>query len=138
MSVRTYNLFISHSWNYGKHYDNLIALLKRRGYFKFKDYSVPRDDPIHNAGTAAQLRAAIKGQMQPCNVVLIMAGVYANHSKWIKEEISLAKRGFSRPKPIIAIRPRGNKRMSAVVGGAANKTVRWNTESIVKAIRELR
>ena len=98
MSVRTYNLFVSHSWNYGKHYDNLIALLKRRGYFKFKDYSVPRDDPIHNAGTATQLRSAITRKMQPCTVVLIVAGVYATYSKWIKEEIDLAEKGFS---PII-------------------------------------
>ena len=137
MSVRTFNLFISHSWSYGNHYDNLIALLRKRKYFKFKDYSVPRDDPIHNAGTVAQLRAAIKRQMQPCSVVLIVAGVYASHSKWINEEIDLAKGGYSAPKPIIAIKPYANERISKAVRDAADKIVNWNTESIVGAIREL-
>lgn len=135
MSVKTYNLFISHSWNHNRHYDNLIALLRRRGYFEFNNYSVPRDDPIHNAGTAAQLRAAIKRQMKPCHVVLIMAGVYASYSRWIQEEIYLAKDGFGNPKPVIAIRPRGNMRISRVVVDAADKVVGWNTESIVNAIR---
>ena len=136
MSVRTFNLFISHSWSYGNDYENLIALLRKRSFFDFRDYSVPRDNPIHNAHTMTQLREAIRRQMQPCSVVLIMAGVYATYSKWINKEINLAKNGFSAPKPIIAIRPRGNERISTVVQEAANKIVGWNTESVVDAIRE--
>ena len=137
MSVRTFNLFISHSWSYGDSYDNLIALLKKRPYFKFKDYSVPRDDPIHNAGTIKELREAIQRQMKPCSVVLFIAGVYATYSKWINEEIDLAQHGFSNPKSILAIEPRGSERTSQVVKDAADEIVRWNTESIVGAIRRL-
>lgn len=137
MSVRLFNLFISHSWSYGSHYDNLISLLRQRPYFRFKDYSVPRDDPIHNAGTVAQLREAIRRQMQPCSVVLVVAGVYATYSKWINEEIALAKNGFGSSKPILAIRPRGKVRNSATVQKAADEIVYWNTESIVAAIRKL-
>lgn len=132
MSVRTLNIFISHSWSYGGSYDKLFALLRNRSYFRFKDYSVPRHDPIHNAGTAAQLREAIHAQMRPCSIVLIIAGVYATHSKWIKEEISLAQKGR---KPILAIKPWGSKKTSQVVKDAADEVVRWNTESIVAAIR---
>ena len=75
-----------------------------------KNYSVPKDDPIHNARTDAQLRAAIRNQMIPCHVVLIMAGVYSTYSKWIGIEIEIAQRGFLTPKPIIAIKPWGNDR----------------------------
>ncbi len=135
--MRTYNLFISHSWSYRDAYDGLISLLRGKPYFRFKDYSVPKDDPIHNAPTVTQLREAIKNQMQPCSVVLIMAGVYATYSKWIHEEIDLAKKGFTSPKSIIAIKPRGSERLSTVVQEAANKIVGWNTDSIVEAIREL-
>ena len=130
--MRTFNLFISHSWSYEDSYDGLIALLKKRPYFRFRDYSVPQNDPIHNAGTDAELREAIQRQMRPCSVVIIIAGVYATYSKWIKKEIDLAEN-----KPIIAVRPRGSRRISRVVRDAADEIVGWNTESIVDAIRKL-
>ena len=135
--MRTHHLFISHSWNYTDAYDRLVDLLRNRSYFSFKNYSVPRDDPIHNAGTDARLREAIRRQMAPCGVVLILAGVYATYSKWIDKEIRLATRGFCRPKPIIAVKPRGNVRTSVTVTQAADRIVGWYTESVVGAIREL-
>ena len=135
--MRTFNLFISHSWAYTDAYDKLINLLRNRENFAFKDYSVPRDDPIHDAENAEELRQAIRDQIAPCSVVLILAGVYSTYSRWIKEEIALARRGFENPKPILAIEPWGSERTSVAVKEAADRTVAWNTESIVKAIREL-
>ena len=44
--MKTYNLFISHSWSYPDAYERFINLLKARPYFAFKDYSVPPDDPF--------------------------------------------------------------------------------------------
>ncbi len=135
--VNTKNLFVSHSWSYGKDYDNLIALLKKRPYFDFKDYSVPKNDPVHNAPTQAALKTAIKNHMQPCHVILIMGGVYSTYSKWINIEIELAESGFNSRKPILAIKPRGNTNISSKVRDAADEIVNWNTESVVDAIRRL-
>ena len=135
--MRTFNLFISHSWNYSNSYDRLIRLLRARRYFSFRDYSVPRNDPVHHAGTDAQLRAAIRRHMSPSSVVIILAGVYATYSKWINIEIDLAQDGFTNAKPILAIRPRGNQRISTTVSEAADEIVGWNTESVVAAIRRL-
>ena len=135
--MQTYNLFISHSWRYGDQYARIYRLLRDRSYFAFRDYSVPQNDPVHNAGNATKLRQAIRNQMAPCHVVLILAGVYATYSKWINIEIDLAKKGFTREKPIIAIRPWGSQRISQPVRDAADRIVGWNTESIVAAIREL-
>ena len=135
--MRTHNLFISHSWAHSDAYEKLVALLERRTYFRFKDYSVPRNDPIHNAGTDSALRTAIRSQMLPCGVVLVLAGVYATYSKWIDIEIKLAKSGFSHPKPIVAIEPWASEKTSRLVKQSADKVVKWNTESIVAAIREV-
>lgn len=135
--MRTHNLFISHSWAYSDSYERLIDLLKTRPYFDFRDYSVPKDDPIHKVGTDKQLYEAIFQKMQPCGVVLILAGIYATDSKWIKKEIKIAKEGFEVAKPIIAIEPWGSERTSQTVKNNADLLVGWNTESIVKAIREL-
>ena len=135
--MRTHNLFISHSWSHSDAYERLVALLSRRTYFRFKNYSVPRNNPINNAKTDDALREAIRTKILPCGVVLVLAGVYATYRKWIDIEIELAKSGFSNPKPILAIEPWGSQRTSSLVKQSASRVVRWNTESIVKAIREL-
>lgn len=134
--MRSYNLFISHSWAYGDAYDKLIGMLNAAPYFSYRDYSVPKDDPIHNAANDQQLREAIKRQMAPCGVVVILAGVYSTYNKWINIEIDLAQRGFTHPKQIIALQPWGAERTSVTVKSAADKIVKWNTSSIVGAIKE--
>ena len=135
--MNTYNLFISHSWSYGDQYDRLVKLLKNRTYFAFNNYSVPIDDPVHTDGTDKELRDAIKHHMQPCQVIIILAGVYATYSKWINVEIDIAEEGFQNPKPILAIEPWGSERTSSVVKDSADEIVGWNTESVVAAIRRL-
>jgi hypothetical protein len=135
--ANTYNIFISHSWAYGDAYDGLVKLLNQRGYFPFRDFSVPKDDPIHNAPDDRALYEAIYNQIRPASVVLIMAGVYATYSRWIQIEIEIAQRGFALPKPIIAVRPWAQTNVSRVVSDAADEMVGWNTESIVSAIRRL-
>lgn len=131
---KQHHLFISHSWTYGDTYNSLIKLLKNKPYFYFSDYSVPKNDPVHTNGTDKELRDAIERQIRPCGVVIILAGVYATYSKWINNEILIAQ-NYS--KPILAIEPWGSEKTSSVVKKAANKIVKWNTDSIVAAIREL-
>lgn len=135
--AKTYNLFISHSWAYSDAYEQLVGLLDNASYFSYRNYSVPKDDPIHNAPNQAELRQAIQNQMNGCHAVLILAGVYSTYSKWINEEIALANRGFSNPKPIVAIQPRGAEKTSQVVKDNADIIVGWNTDSIVSGIREV-
>ena len=135
--MRTHNLFISHSWTYSDTYDRLVNLLDARLYFRYRNYSVPKDDPLHTRGTDKALYTAIKKQIAPSGVILILAGVYATYSKWIDKEIQIAKTEFQTPKPIIAIKPRGSQRTSTKGIEAADAIVGWNTESIVSAIRNL-
>ncbi len=134
--VKTYNIFISHSWSHSNAYEGLISLLDKRSYFEYVDYSIPKDDPVHTPGKDTELYEAILNKMRPCHVVLIMAGVYSTYSKWIKREIQAAKKGFSNTKPIIAVKPWGQTNISSVVAENADVIVGWNTESIVDAIRE--
>ena len=135
--MKTYNLFISHSWTYSDAYERLVNLLKERPYFSYKDCSVSKDDPLHTSGTDKELYAEIKKKIASSSVVLIMAGVYGSYSKWIGKEIKIAKTEFTTVKPIIAIKPWASLNTSVTVKDAADKIVGWNTESIVSAIREL-
>ena len=134
--LKTYDLFISHAWTYDAAYYRLVKMLEDASNFKFRNYSVPSHDPVIDPNTTAgdrKLREMLRAQIRPVNCVLIISGMYAAHRKWIQEEITIAQ---SYPKPIVGIRPWGNKVTPKVVKDAANEMVGWNTSSIVKAIRK--
>lgn len=133
---KQYNIFISHSWAYSDAYDKLTDMLKKSG-LDYKDYSIPKDDPIHTNGTDKELYEAIKAKISPTSVVLILAGVYSSYSKWIDKEIKISQNEFSTSKKIIAIEPWGSQRTSTKVKSNADKIVGWNTSSIVSAIKNL-
>lgn len=129
-----YNLFISHSWTYCNAYENLINLLNSAKYFTYKNYSVPKNDPIHNANNDRELYNAIEEQVKHASVVIILAGVYSSYSKWIDKEIEIA---HNLNKPILAIEPWGSEKTSVKVKYSADRIVKWNTDSIIDAIREI-
>lgn len=129
-----YNLFISHSWSYSDAYNKLTSLLDNANYFTYKNYSVQKDDPIHNANNDKELYEAIKQQIRYASVVIILAGVYSSYSKWIDKEIKIAE---ELGKPILAIEPWASDKTSLKVKNAADKIVKWNTDSIIRAIRDL-
>lgn len=107
-----YNIFISHSWTYSDAYEKLVNLLGAAPCFAYKNYSVPKNDPIHNAIYDYQLKAAIRNQMQHASCILILAGVYSTYSKWINIEIQLAQ---EMGKKIIAIEPWGAERTLSLI-----------------------
>ncbi len=133
-TLSNYRLFISHSWAYGDAYDKLVGFFNEHPNFKWTDYSVPKNDPIHNAPSSTALYEAIKRQVAPVNCVVILAGVYSSYSTWINKEIEIAKQVYS--KPIVAIEPWASEKTSKVVKDNADVIVKWQSSSIVKAIRD--
>ena len=130
---KTYKLFVSHSWAYSDAYDKVIKLIEQ-GDIRFHNHSVPIDDPIHTNGTDKQLREAIDAKMKGISCVLILAGVYSTYSKWINEEIAIAKKYG---KPIIAIEPWASEKTSKIVKDNADEIVKWQSSSILEAIRKV-
>lgn len=129
-SLKTYDLFISHSWDYNSEYYSLVEKLEQHSNFYFRNYSVPEHDAL-DTKTNTQLEEALYRQIKPVNVVIVLAGMYVNHRKWIQKEIEIAQ---YYNKPIIAIRPRGAERIPQELSDIANVIVNWNTDSIVEAI----
>ena len=134
--AKTYHIFISHSWAYSDAYEKLINLLDKDSSFSYADYSVPKDDPIHDAGTSKELYEAIKTQMSKASVVLILAGVYSTYSKWINKEIEIAQNEFSTAKPIIAIQPWGAEKTSSLGKDTADKIERLNSTAIIDVLKD--
>jgi MTH538 TIR-like domain (DUF1863) len=132
--LNTYRLFISHSWAYGDAYDKLLKFFNEHPNFLWANYSVPKNDPVHNASNDIQLYNAIKAQIAPVNCVVILAGVYSTYSKWINKEIEISKTYFN--KPIIAVEPWASEKTSKIVKDCADEIVKWQSKSIVDAIRK--
>lgn len=131
--AKVYNVFISHSWDYVSDLMNLRRLLENRGYFKVKFLESPPHDPI-NSTNSAYVKSVIKGHIQQADVVIGMAGIYASYSDWMKWELDKA---IEMNKPVLGVIPWGQVNVSTVVQQRAKELVRWNTESIVDAIRRL-
>lgn len=129
--AKTYTIFISHSWAYIDDLNSLKRLLENRGYFNVQFEEATPDVPI-NSDNAYYIRQRLKQKISNSDVVLGIAGIYASHSEWMAWELDKA---LELGKPIIGVVPRGAERVSTVVSSRANEVVRWNTDSIVDAIR---
>lgn len=131
--LKTYRLFISHSWNYPEAYETMVRFFNEHPLFRWINYSVPNDDPIHNAPNAKLLEEAIRRQMSPVNCVVVFGGVYSTYSKWINIEMKLAKQ---LGKPVVLVDPWGAKRVSTSAQDVADVEVGWRSTAVVNAIRE--
>ena len=129
--LKTYDVFISHAWSYHEDYYRMVRFLGEAQYFYWRNYSVPQHDPL-DAGSNRRLREALKRQMRPVNVVLILAGMYAAHSDWIEFEIAFS---LELNKPMVGIRPWGQQRIPKAVSDSVDTMVGWQKNSIVSAIR---
>lgn len=140
MSTRQIHVFISHAWKHSGHYETLADWIFNENWsvgqasLDFRNFSVPKDDPIHYADNDMQLKEAIFKQITMSHVIVIPTGMYANYSKWIQKEIQ-GSTGYR--KPILAVDPWGQQRASSVVVSAASKLVGWNKSSVVNGIWEL-
>ena len=129
---KTYNLFISHSWNYSDQYTTIDKWLQESS-IDYNNYSVTHDNPIETRSDRV-LREKITEQIKHASVVIILSGMYVSHSNWIQYEVDEA---ISFGKPILAIVPRGNERIPLSVSKNASKIVYWNKESVIGGIKSL-
>ena len=129
---RTYSVFISHSWDHVEDLKGLRNLLKKRGYFPVEFEEVSPEERIKSENPA-YIRRRLKEKISNSDIVLGIAGVYASHSDWMEWELDTA---IAEGIPIAGVIPWGQRYISSVVSSRAEECVGWNTDSIVKAIRE--
>lgn len=140
MSTRQIHVFISHAWAYSGHYETLSNWIfcepwsVGQASLDFRDFSIPKDSPIHNVRNTTQLQTAIFSQIAKSHVVVIPSGMYATYSNWIQKEIDGAK-GYN--KPIVAVNPWGQEKRSGVVLNNADIGVGWNKQPLIDAIWQL-
>lgn len=129
----SHRLFISHSWKYSEKYCRAVRFLNDTPNFNWSNSSVPEDDAFEDM-SIDDLKKQLTRQISYAQCVVILAGMYANHSFWIQYEIDEAVR---MKKPIVALVPWGAERTPVRVILAADKVVNWNSKSVTSAINEV-
>lgn len=131
--LHNHKLFISHAWKYSERYQRAVKFLNDASNFSWTNFSVPEDDAFPRM-SSEELTEAMRRQIRPVQCVVIVSGMYVNHSDWIQFEMNFAK---SLGKPILGIKRWGEQRTPQSVVDAADEMVAWNSSSIVAAIRRL-
>ena len=135
--MKTYNLFVSHAWDYSDDYNKVIEWLDKAKTDKrldYRNYSDPKDDPIVDPDEETKkkrMKEKLKNQIRPSSIVIVIAGMYVAHSEWIGFEIDTA---VEMKKYIIGLKPWGQERIPTKVSENADVMVGWNYESLISAI----
>lgn len=130
--LKTRNLFISHAWSYDSHYYKTVEWFNNANNFKWKNYSVPSHDACSET-TKSGLEKCLTRQISPSQGIIILAGMWANHSDWISYEIDEAIR---LNKTIIGVKPWGQEKVPTKIQNAADVMVSWQSSSVIKAVRD--
>lgn len=135
--MRKYDIFISHAWTADSDYNRLITLLDSDNSFWYRNYSVPRSNPLEidaptELGRKRQLSTKLREQVRQASVVIIIAGMYFNYREWIQKEIDLAN---EMNKPILVVRPWGQERIPVEL--QKYKVVYWNATSVISGIKDV-
>jgi len=130
-NLKIYRVFISHAWTYDDDYYRLEEMLNEAPNFIWHNYSVPKHDELDTV-TNAELEEALRRQISPTNIVIILSGMYVAYREWIQKEINIAIDMF---KPIMGVKPWGQEKVPEAVQDVVYEIVGWNTSSIIDAIK---
>jgi hypothetical protein len=129
--TRRKRIFICHPYSKENFHDNLVHLLSRNDRLPYYNHSVPKDNKIE--GTKRQIRTKVEQKIRTSSAVVVVASNHASHRPFIEKEIKIVKKYN---KPIIAVKPRGQQKISKVVSENATAIVGWRKKSIQTALRK--
>jgi hypothetical protein len=137
VAIGVYRIFFSHTWTHADTYGKIMRLLDQVPEFLFRTDEVPPGDPSHGASTEYELRSAIRVAMTHSHVMLALAGVEDCYGRWLAQEIDLARAGFRRRIPVLAVAPYGPVTEASLLASGADRVVPWEKTAIAGGIQEL-
>jgi len=137
MPVREINLFFSYYFRDRDAYDRIMQMLEERGYFVFKNYSM---DEENEAQSEDYIKSLIRPKINKSGVVIVLIGLGTHTRRWVNWEIGYAARNDKR---IVGVYLWGHTDAKLPIklrelydeDYVELALVKWNTESIVRAIR---
>ncbi|MFD1588140.1 TIR domain-containing protein [Halorientalis brevis] len=131
---KQYNVFISHSWRYDDDYQGIVNLLSNIPSLDWQNHSVPEEKELETV-TNEELENGLRNRMRNASVVITSAGMYGSeaYSTWIPREHEIAE---ELGKPIVAVKPEGQKNIPGYIEESADETVGWTRASVAQALGE--
>ena len=124
-------VFASHAFQEHDDYHRLFEYLESTINFFYTNSAEPGKAP--EEGTPDALKAELRVQIEPAEVVIILAGLYDEFRDWMDFTLSVAK---DLEKPILAIEFFGSQQeIAPEITELADEVAPWNERSIVDAIR---
>ena len=134
--ARKIHIFISHSWQHSGEYKVLVNTLDQAPNFSYYNQSIPQDKPVTTASSNAELSRVIKKRMSKAQIVLILASLDTENSKWVRKEIHIAQAEFEPMMPILVIKPKSGASITEQMRNSATEILKWDSDGIVDAIEE--
>ncbi|MDP3065126.1 MAG: TIR domain-containing protein [Methanobacteriaceae archaeon] len=121
--ITFHDLFVTHNGEGDEEYITFFQRLLESPDFEFKDHGVPGENEVQK----------LKEQIQPAEVVIVLAGLYNRHQELVKTQVGIA---LEMDKPLILIRPYGAEEVPPELEEVASSVVGWNRVCIVERIEE--
>ncbi len=125
-------LYATHAWTEDDDYQRLFEFLESARGFTYRNLSRPEACP--RTGREAE-QSALRSQIDPAEIVLVLAGQYAASPFLIDYQANCA-RGLRKPVLLLSIFG-GAAPPAPSLAAAANEVVDWNERALVDAIRRL-
>lgn len=120
----TYQIFISHVFDYKEHYLKVKDELNKSSV-NWKNFSIDEHKKFDS-----NVKQKIEKNIKSANRVIILSGIYASHSEWIKWEYEKA---VENNKKIIAIKPWSNTKLPSFISNSNYENLEiigWNPSLI--------
>jgi orotidine-5'-phosphate decarboxylase len=130
MSVNPIRLFITHAWAANDDYTRVFEYLEASGNFYYVNTSLPHaKQPIDKESQREELRR----QIAPCEVVIVLPGVYRAAPELVLFQMNFAK---AAERPIVAMENFGSTEpVAKAIKDLADEVSAWNERNVIDALR---
>jgi hypothetical protein len=123
-------LFVTHVWAEDDDYTRIFEYLEASGTFYYQNTSQPQSKrPIDKESQREDLRR----QIAPCEVVVVVPGVYSASPELVLFQMNFAK---AADRPIVAMENFGSSEaLPKAILDLADEVSAWNERSLIDALR---
>jgi hypothetical protein len=123
-------LFVTHSWVENDDYTRIFEYLEASGTFYYQNTSQPHAKrPIDKESQREDLRR----QIAPCEVVVVVPGVYFAEPELVLFQMTFAK---AADRPVVAMENFGSGApLPKAILDMADEVSAWNERSVIDALR---
>jgi len=135
--ISVYRIYLGRSWVTSGQVAPLLSQFDDLPEFLHAVASLPETGPEIETRDPAFRRAAVKVAMTQCHAAIVWGSTDDPAPEWTEHEMRVAKWGFRRRIPLLAVLPPGCTAGSVVTRRVADGTVGFSGLEIARAVQEL-